>query len=81
MDNTIFNHCDWCVGYIIDGATQDDRADKVTVIAMFRYPTEAKDFIKKCMPNETKHRFFVTHKENIENSAKRLWPCAKATTI
>lgn len=53
---------DWLVCYIIDGSTQDDKKDKEVVVAAFRYPDAAQDFIDKCLPEENKDRFYIRAK-------------------
>lgn len=53
---------DWLVCYKIPAETQDDRKEKEVVIASFSYPCNAEDFIEKCMPAETKERFYIRHK-------------------
>jgi hypothetical protein len=53
---------DWLVCFKVPAETQDDRKEKEVVVATFRYPTNAEDFIEKCMPAETKERFYIRHK-------------------
>lgn len=51
----------WQVAFIIPGNTQDDKKDKTQIIAAFRYPQEARDFIDKCLPKETQGRFIIIY--------------------
>ena len=55
----------WAVGYKIDGKTQDDRKDKIAIIATFSTPINAEDFINFCMPKETKSNFFIIDVEKL----------------
>ena len=50
----IFNECKLAVAYKIDKETQDDRKTKIRVVALFDTPSNAEDFIEKCLPEETK---------------------------
>ena len=58
--------CNWAVAYKIDKATQDDGKTKVSVAATFSYPANAEDFIKKCLPEETRDRFFIIAIDGLE---------------
>lgn len=49
--------CTWAVCYDIDGKHQDDGRTKTRVVAVFRFPFEAQDFIEKCLPKNG--RFYV----------------------
>ncbi len=53
----------WAVCYTIDhtapGCQQDDNRDKVRTAAIFSSPYNAEDFIKKCLPEETRNRFYI----------------------
>ena len=61
-----FNNCKWAVAYKIDKNTQDDRKTKIRVVAMFSTPINAEDFINKCLPDDTKERFFIIDNDNLE---------------
>lgn len=50
----------WLVCFNIPANTQDDKKEKRQIIAAFRYPFEAQDFIDKCLPKETRDRFYIT---------------------
>lgn len=50
------------VAFDIPAETQDDRKAKTQIIAAFRYPFEADDFITKCLPAENRNRFYIIHK-------------------
>lgn len=63
--NTI-DLCTWAVCYDIDGKTQDDGKTKRTICAWFRNPVNAEDFIANCIPEETRSRFYIKHKNDIE---------------
>ena len=53
----------WAVCYTIDhtaaGCQQDDHRDKVMTAAIFSSPYNAEDFIKKCLPEENRDRFYI----------------------
>lgn len=49
----------WAVCSTIPADTQDDKTEKVSVVAVFDYPILAEDFIEKCLPKETKYRFYI----------------------
>lgn len=61
----------WAVCYTIPAATQDDKKEKVETVAVFRYPYQADDFINKCLPEETKEKFFVISIHNNYNKEIR----------
>lgn len=61
-----FNNCKWAVAYKIDKSTQDDRKTKITVVSVFANPSNAEDFIEKCLPTETKERFFIIDIDDLE---------------
>ena len=65
MKNTFIN-CKWAVAYKIDKNTQDDRKTKITVVSIFNNPINAEDFIEKCLPEETKERFFIINIDELE---------------
>lgn len=58
--------CDWAVAYKIDKRTQDDGKTKAKVVATFSYPVNAEEFIKKCLPADTKDRFFIIAIDDLE---------------
>ena len=57
----------WAVAYKIDGKNYDDRKTRVSTVAVFATPTNAEDFIDKCMPADAKERFFIIHIDELEN--------------
>ena len=57
--------CTWAVAYKIDGSNYDDRKERTSVVAVFRYPYQAEDFIEKCLPAATKDRFFVVNVDDL----------------
>lgn len=57
--------CTWAVAYKIDGSNYDDKKDRVSVTALFRYPYQAEEFIEKCLPVETRNRFFVVNIDDL----------------
>ena len=63
----ISNNCKWAVAYKIDKNTQDDRKTKIRVTALFDTPVNAEDFINKCLPKETKERFFIIDIDELES--------------
>lgn len=63
----IFNNCKWAVAHKIDKETQDDRKTKIRVVSLFNTPINAEDFIEKCLPEETKERFFIIDIDELES--------------
>lgn len=59
--------CNWAVAYKIDKSTQDDGITKIGIAATFSHPANAEDFINKCLPKETKDRFFIIDIGELEN--------------
>ena len=55
--NEQISSCTWAVCYDIDGKYQDDGKTRTCVVAVFRFPFEAQDFIEKCLPQNG--RFYV----------------------
>ena len=53
------NKLSWAVAYKIDKKTQDDGITKVVTVAKFNTAEAGANFIKKCLPEETKERFFA----------------------
>lgn len=51
----------WAVVYTIDGNNYDDGQPRTGVVALFRHPTSAEDYIEKAAPEETRNRFRVVH--------------------
>ena len=51
--------CTWAVCYDIDGKNYDDGQTRTSVTALFKDPYLAEDFISKCLPAETRSRFYV----------------------
>ena len=66
VEITKFNDCKWAVAYKIDKKTHDDRKTKITVIAVFRTPINAEEFINNCLPDDTKERFFIIDIDELE---------------
>lgn len=60
------NRLAWAVAYKIDKRTQDDGTTKVVTVAKFSNAEAAANFIKKCLPEETKERFFVVDADALE---------------
>lgn len=60
------NKLSWAVAYKIDKKTQDDGTTKVVTVAKFNTAEAGADFIKKCLPEETKERFFVVDADALE---------------
>ena len=55
--NEQISSCTWAGCYDIDGKYQDDGKTRACVVAVFRFPFEAQDFIEKCLPKNG--RFYV----------------------
>lgn len=64
------NLCKWAVAFPIDGKFYDDGKERIGVTAVFRYPSHAEDFIAKCLPAETRDRFFVVNVDELEKEKK-----------
>ena len=60
------NKLSWAVAYKIDKKTQDDGITKVVTVAKFNTAEAGANFIKKCLPEETKERFFVVDADALE---------------
>lgn len=60
------NRLSWAVAYKMDKRTQDDGATKVVTVAKFSTAEAGANFIKKCLPEETKERFFVVDADALE---------------
>lgn len=60
--------CAWAVCYEIDhtapGCQQDDGKNKIITVATFSDPYQAQNFITKCLPDETRERFFIIRIRN-----------------
>lgn len=56
----------WAVAHKIDKRTQDDGKTKVRVVATFLSPINAEEFINKCLPEDTKDRFFIIDIDALE---------------
>lgn len=65
MKNT-FIDCKWAVAYKVDKETQDDKKTKIRVTALFSTPSNAEDFINKCLPEETKERFLIINIDELK---------------
>lgn len=61
-----FDCCDWAVFYIIPGSLYDDGIPCLTVVGWFKDPVKAEDFIKKCLPDETRDRFMIKHRDELK---------------
>jgi hypothetical protein len=57
--------CKWAVAFKIDGRNYDDRQERTNVVAIFCYPHQAQDFIDKCIPADTKERFFIINTDDL----------------
>jgi hypothetical protein len=51
------NKLSWAVAYKMDKRTQDDGTTKVVTVAKFNTAEAGANFIKKCLPKDTKERF------------------------
>lgn len=51
--------CNWAVCYDVDGKNYDDGKTRTQTVALFRFPHAAEDFIRLCLPEETRSRFYV----------------------
>lgn len=60
-----YEMCKWAVAHKIDGKNYDDGKDRTSVIAFFRTKENAQDFINKCLPAETKYRFFIVYADEL----------------
>lgn len=60
------NELTWAVAYKIYKKTQDDGTTKVVTVAKFSTAEAGANFIKKCLPEETKERFFVVDADALE---------------
>ena len=63
----IFDSCDWAVCYTVPASTQDDRKPGRTVVAWFARPNAAQDFLEKCLPQENRDRFYILHRDNLND--------------
>ena len=59
--------CKWAVVFEVNGENYDNKEKRTNVIAVFMYPFEAQEFIDKCLPLETKSRFFIKNIDTIED--------------
>lgn len=60
------NKLSLAVAYKIDKKTQDDGTTKVVTFAKFNTAEAGTNFIKNCLPEETKERFFVVDADALE---------------
>lgn len=60
------NKLSWAVAYKMDKRTQDDGTTKVVTVAKFNTAEAGANFIKKCLPEETRERFFVIDADDLE---------------
>lgn len=72
--------CTWAVAHKIAKETQDDGKTKIRVVAFFRSPANAEDFINNCLPVETKDDFFIIDVDKL-NSCKDADKVQKITEI
>lgn len=61
----IFDSCNWAVCYTIPANTQDDKQPGRTVVAWFARPDAARAFIDRCLPSETRDRFYIISREDL----------------
>ena len=59
-------NCKWAVAYKVDGSFYDDGKEKTSVVAVFKDPWQAEDFIEKCLPAENRKRFFVINVDELD---------------
>lgn len=64
------NNCDWAVCYDISGVFYDDGKPYRSISAWFEYPSLARDFIDKVLPEDTKSKFYVMHRDQVEKEAR-----------
>ena len=60
------NKLSWAVAYKMGKRTQDDGTTKVVTVAKFNTAEAGANFIKKCLPEETRERFFVIDADDLE---------------
>lgn len=60
------NKLSWAVAYKMDKITQDDGTTKVVTVAKFNTAEAGANFIKKCLPEETREHFFVIDADDLE---------------
>ena len=58
--------CGWAVAFKINKNTQDDKKTKIRIAATFSHPGNAEDFIKKCLPEDTRDSFFIIDIDELE---------------
>ena len=56
-----YDKCDWAVCYDLHENGETTRE----VSAWFRFPFLAEYFIKKVLPDETRERFYIIHRDNM----------------
>ncbi len=57
----MFEFMQWAVAYKISGDNYDDGQERESIVAVFRDPCQAEDFITKCLPAENRNRFYIKH--------------------
>lgn len=57
--------CKWAVVFKIDGKNYDDGKERTSITAFFRTRENAQDFINKCLPDETRDRFFIIYSDEL----------------
>lgn len=60
-----YEFCKWAVAYKIDGSNYDDKKERTSVVAVFNMPYQAEEFIEKCLPADTRERFFVVNVDEL----------------
>ena len=51
--------CEWAVVYDIPGNNYDDGQERTGIVATFNNRWNADDFIAKCLPKQSRTRFYV----------------------
>lgn len=57
--NKKYEMCKWAVAHKIDAKHYDDNKERIRAVAFFSTRDNAQDYINKCLPAETKDRFFI----------------------
>lgn len=61
----VYEDCKWAVAFKIGKENYDDKKERISITALFRYPDLAQEFIDKCLPEETKESFFVIYVDDL----------------
>lgn len=59
--------CKCAVAFIIDGKNYDDGKSRASVTAIFDYPAMAEKFIKKCLPDDARNKFFMIDVDDLND--------------